>query len=93
VRAGLPGDDHPGLLVYHGAPESERGQSASERPPHEVRIAKPFAVSKHELTFADWDACAAYGDCDASIIDSKFGRGRQPVINVSWADAHRYAGC
>ena len=28
-----------------------------ERPQHKVTIAKPFAVSKFDVTFADWDAC------------------------------------
>ena len=41
-----------------GSPE---GQSNDfERPTHEVTIAKPFAVAKFELTFDDWDACAAH---------------------------------
>ena len=46
----------------------------TEEPQHTVTIAKPFAVSKFELTFADWDACATYGDCDPHISDSGFGR-------------------
>jgi formylglycine-generating enzyme required for sulfatase activity len=33
----------------------------------------------------------AYGPCDPDIADSGFGRGRQPLINVSWHDAERYA--
>ena len=35
----------------------------NERPPHEVTIAKPFAVAKFALTFDEWDACAAHGGC------------------------------
>jgi formylglycine-generating enzyme required for sulfatase activity len=34
-----------------------------ERPPHEVTIAKPFAVAKYAVTFADWDACVAGSGC------------------------------
>ena len=63
--------------------------NANEHPQHRVTINR-FAVAKIELTFADWDACAAYGDCDPDISDSGFGRGQQPVINVSWDDAQRY---
>jgi formylglycine-generating enzyme required for sulfatase activity len=33
----------------------------------------------------------AHGDCDSRVTDSGFGRGRHPVINVSWDDAQRYA--
>jgi formylglycine-generating enzyme required for sulfatase activity len=62
--------------------------TAMEEPQHMVTIAKPFAVSKFELTFADWDACDAYGDCDRII--SAYGRGRQPVTNVTWDDAQQY---
>ena len=29
-----------------------------------MTIAKPFAVSKYEVTFADWDACVAGGGCN-----------------------------
>ena len=52
--------------------------------------AGPFAVSKFDVTFDDWDACAAYGDCDHSVNDAGFGRGTRPVINVTWEDAKTY---
>lgn len=74
-----------------GSPATEKGHSVAEEPQHTVTIAERFAVSKFELTFADWDACAAYGDCDPQISDSGFGRGRQPVMHVTWDDAQRYA--
>ena len=61
-----------------------------ERPQHVVTIARPFAVAKFELTFAEWDACAAHGDCAQHVSDSGWGRGRRPVINVSWDDAQTY---
>ena len=47
-------------------------------------------MSKFEVTFDEWDACVAYGDCDPRVSDSGWGRGRQPVINVTWDDAKRY---
>jgi formylglycine-generating enzyme required for sulfatase activity len=46
-------------------------------------------VSKFEVTFDDWDACVAYGDCPHAT-DFGWGRGRQPAINVSWDDAQSY---
>jgi formylglycine-generating enzyme required for sulfatase activity len=61
-----------------------------EHPQHEVTIAKRFAVAKNELTFAEWDACAAHGDCVPHVGDGGWGRGRQPAINVSWDDAQTY---
>ena len=53
-------------------------------------FAKPFAVSKFEVTFDEWDACVAYDGCEPRVSDSGFGRGRKPVINVTWDHAKRY---
>ena len=53
-----------------GSPETEKDRSEDEGPQHDVTIAKPFAVAKFELTFDEWDACVAYGDCDPRISAS-----------------------
>ena len=71
-----------------GSPESEPDRNASEGPPHEVIIAKPFAVSKFEVTFEEWNACAAAAACPRA--PDHWGRGAMPVINVSWVDAKQY---
>lgn len=49
-----------------GAAENERQVSgyAAQIPQHTLTIAKVFAVSKNELTFADWDACVAGAGCN-----------------------------
>ena len=63
-----------------------------ERPVRAVRIPRPFALSKHEVTFAAWDACVAAGGCAGHRPeDGGWGRGSRPVINVSWRDAQAYA--
>jgi formylglycine-generating enzyme required for sulfatase activity len=49
----------------------------------------PYRSSR--LTFDEWDACAAHGDCDPHVQDSRWGRGRRPTINISWDDAQTYA--
>jgi formylglycine-generating enzyme required for sulfatase activity len=72
-----------------GSPATERGRYDDEGPQHEVTIARPLAVSKFEVTFADWDACTAVGECHLAN-DYGFGRGTRPVINVSWDDAQKY---
>jgi formylglycine-generating enzyme required for sulfatase activity len=41
------------------------------------------------VTFAEWDACVSVGECP-KVIDSGFGRGAKPVINVTWDEAHQY---
>ena len=73
-----------------GSPETEKGRSENEGPQHKVTIAKPFAVGKFALTFAEWDACVAHGDCDPRVSDSGWGRDQRPVINVNWLDAQSY---
>jgi formylglycine-generating enzyme required for sulfatase activity len=73
-----------------GWPDTEKGYSDNEGPQHKVTIARPFAVARFELTFAEWDYCVADGDCPRGIRASGWGRGRQPAVNVSWDDAQRY---
>jgi formylglycine-generating enzyme required for sulfatase activity len=65
------------------------GHHSNEGPQHKVVIAKRFAVSKFDVTFADWDACVSVGGCPKAG-DSNFGRDTRPVINVSWDDAQFY---
>ena len=72
-----------------GSTADESGHKPTEEPEHKVTIAKPFAVSKFAVTFAEWDACAAHSDC-SQVDDHGWGHNRQPAINVSWDDAKRY---
>ncbi|RRJ83904.1 bifunctional serine/threonine-protein kinase/formylglycine-generating enzyme family protein [Aestuariirhabdus litorea] len=67
------------------------GSSASEdeQPRHRVRITKAFAISRHEITFTQYDKFTrATGRKQAS--DSRWGRGDRPAINLSWEDAQAY---
>lgn len=51
-----------------------------------------FAISTHEITFEQWDACVADGGCEGyTPPDEGWGRGARPVINVSWRDARAFA--
>jgi formylglycine-generating enzyme required for sulfatase activity len=100
-RALKPGDafkechDCPEMIVVPagrfmmGSPE---GQGRDyERPQHEVTIAQPFAIAKFELTFDEWDACAAQGSCAPDVGVIGLMRGRQlPTINKGWDDAQTY---
>jgi formylglycine-generating enzyme required for sulfatase activity len=62
-----------------------------ERPQHTVRITAPFAVGRFAVTFDEWDACVADGGCKGyRPSDQGWGRGKRPVINVSWDDATAY---
>src|SRR5262249_50892071 len=43
------------------------------------------------VTFDEWDACVQDGGCRGyAPADQGWGRGRRPVINVSWDDAKAY---
>src|SRR5262249_61042118 len=56
-----------------------------------VTFAKTFAVGRFAVTFEEWDACVADGGCNGyKPSDEGWGRGRRPVINVSWDDAKAY---
>lgn len=52
-----------------------------EKPAHQVKISKPFAIGRYEVTFEE------YVRFDAD----KGRRSRRPVINVSWGAAAAYA--
>jgi formylglycine-generating enzyme required for sulfatase activity len=56
---------------------------------HEVRIAHRFAVGRYPVTFEEYDRFAAETG-RGQPKDQKWGRGRRPVINVSWNDAKDY---
>lgn len=61
----------------------------NEYPVHAVVIAHPFALSRHEVTFDEYDRFAkATGRTLPS--DEGWGRGDRPVINVSWNDANAF---
>lgn len=60
-----------------------------EKPQHTVRLGQPFAVSRHAITFAQWDLAVA-GGVDHMCDDAGWGRGDRPAINVSWNDAQAY---
>jgi formylglycine-generating enzyme required for sulfatase activity len=50
-----------------------------------------FDVGKFPVTFEEWDTCVVSGGCGGYRPDDQgWGRGRRPVINVSWADAKEY---
>jgi len=76
----------PAGTFLMGSPASEEGHDASEGPQRNVTIVRPFAVGKFEVTFAQWDACVTAGACKYRPGDEGWGRGKRPVINVSWND-------
>lgn len=60
-------------------------------PARDVSISRPFAIAVTETTFTQYEACVTDGGCAGGKSDHGWGRGAQPVINVSWQDAKDYA--
>src|SRR5262252_1515791 len=91
--------DHPAgpemVVVPAGAflMGSRKGEGDNdERPQHKVTIARPFAVGRFAVTFDEWDAAVAAKGVKHTPHDAGWGRGRRPVVNVSWEDALAYVG-
>jgi formylglycine-generating enzyme required for sulfatase activity len=61
-----------------------------EKPERTIHIPAPFAIGRREVTFAEWDQCADAGPCKNRPDDHGWGRGNQPVINVSWDDTKQF---
>ena len=71
-----------------GSPAGElyRGPEAQ----HRVKV-PAFTLSKYEVTFDEWEACVADGGCGGHRPDDQgWGKGKHPVIGVSWNDAKGY---
>ena len=89
-------DDCPEMIVVppgsfdQGAGPGAPLARSNERPVRPVRLARPFAIGVREVTFDEWDRCVAAGVCRAQPVDNGWGRGRRPVIMVSWVDAQDY---
>jgi len=65
------------------------GGETDEKPKHFVSIKKSFAMCRYEVTFEEYDRFADATGRDKPK-DKGWGRGKRPVINVSWDDAKAY---
>lgn len=63
---------------------------STSTPVHNVTIDRPFAISKYEITFDEYEMFALAVN-RALPGDNRWGRKTRPVINVSWEDAKAYA--
>jgi formylglycine-generating enzyme required for sulfatase activity len=78
----------PGKFLM-GSPVNEPGRQDDEGPQHEVSFGQPFAVGHRPVTFEEYDRFAE--ELGRQPADDKhWGRGRNPVINVSCNDAKHY---
>jgi formylglycine-generating enzyme len=67
---------------------NETSDRGGEKPVHTVTL-NSYKMGKHEVSFEEYDAfCEATNRLKPK--DENWGRGKQPVINVHWADAVAY---
>ncbi|OQW40950.1 MAG: hypothetical protein A4S08_03560 [Proteobacteria bacterium SG_bin4] len=75
---------------WMGSPENEEGRWGIEGPQHEVTINYSFEIGKYEVTFDEYDAFAKATQRKLPS-DRGWGRGKRPVINVTFNNAQAYA--
>lgn len=101
-------EDGPDTPLNHAMIESFgvtafEGRASDASPQRQIEMQR-FAVSAHEITFAEWNACVAAGGCDGyrperagwqNVGDSTFiedwDSRHHPVVHISFEDAQRYA--
>jgi formylglycine-generating enzyme required for sulfatase activity len=64
---------------------------SNEKPAVPITITRPFALSATEITFDEWQPCVTAKACRGGQDDHTWGRGKRPVINMTWDDARAYA--
>jgi formylglycine-generating enzyme required for sulfatase activity len=85
-----PGEGEFPPTFQMGSGEEDPDASDFEKPRHEVAFSGPYAIGRYEVTFEEYaDFVRSTGETEPS--DEGWGRGRRPVINVSWEDARDYA--
>ena len=82
----------PAASYLMGSPSSEGRRDDDEGPQHQVTISEAFAVGVYEVTFEEWDFCVSRGGCGGYRPPDgwNWGRGRRPVMDISWGDAQKY---
>ena len=69
---------------------SGRECQSAEQPVHSVTMSRAYALSRHEVTFDEYDRFAA-ATGRSRPDDEGWESGRRPVMRVSWDDAQEYA--
>ena len=79
----------PGEFLMGSSDDDEQAYD-DEKPQHPVAIRRHFAVGRYPVTFAEYDRFAETME-RTKPSDRGWGRGRRPVINVSWSETQVYA--
>jgi formylglycine-generating enzyme required for sulfatase activity len=76
----------PGEFMVGPEGRSTAQQAITAVETKKVVVDKPFAIGRYEITFDDWQQCVDAGGCKSQPADDGWGRGRLPVIHVSYND-------
>jgi formylglycine-generating enzyme required for sulfatase activity len=81
---------HAGGFLMGSNPRRIPDAQPDEFPQRRVSIKRSFLMGRYEVTFQEYDLFALATGRELPD-DRGWGRGRRPVINVSWKDAVAYA--
>ena len=76
----------PGEFMVGPEGRGTAQQAISAVDAKKVVVDRPFAIGRYEITFDDWEHCVEGGGCKGQPADDGWGRGRRPVIHVSYND-------
>ncbi len=79
----------PSMIVIPRGSFTMGGIQVDNRPKHKVTFKDPIAVSRHEITFNDYEPFAKAKSMPLPG-DNRWGRNDRPVINISWEEAQMY---
>jgi len=79
----------PGTFGYRAAGEFTRAGKPVMAPVVKAAIRRTLAVTRHQVTAADYQRCVEGHACP--VVDADAAVSDLPMVKVSWADAHAYA--
>lgn len=66
------------------------GSDDDDGEPYQVTMPFSLAVGRFAVTFDEWDAAVVAGGVSQQQDHRGWGRGRRPVLDISWDDAQDY---
>jgi formylglycine-generating enzyme required for sulfatase activity len=79
-----------GSVLYRVAGDFTRNGKPAQAPLATIRITRPLAIMKHQVSSADYQRCVAEKACRTLPPDIALAADR-PAVMVSWRDADAYA--
>ncbi len=79
-----------GSFIMGTSKSTKNARMRRALPAHKVVIAKPFAMGRYEVTFDEWEICLKEKGCTKDPDDHQWGKGRRPVINISFPEVGKY---